>query len=166
MDHNHFMRLAYLNALESPDPSTQTGAVIVDEATKEVLGEGCNEFPAGVLYRDERLERPLKYQYIEHAERNAIFDMVRHARNCQDDLLVMYALWAACADCARAIVQSGIRKLYTHSFYISDEHENWDASIKVAMDIFSEGGVSVVFLDDPVMKDGETLRYNGKPVHY
>jgi dCMP deaminase len=167
MDHAANFRLALRVAIESPDPSTQTGAVILDLNSNELLSEGCNEFPGGVRYSDQRLERPLKYEFIEHAERNAIFSLLRNRHEIPHDAdLVMYALWAACANCARAIIQSGIRKLYTHGFYMSEDHANWDDSIKVAFEMFTEAGVQVFILDDQVMEPGESLRYNGQPVHF
>jgi dCMP deaminase len=154
MDHAANFRLALRVAIESPDPSTQTGAVILDLNSNELLSEGCNEFPGGVRYSDQRLERPLKYEFIEHAERNAIFSLLRNRHEIPHD-----------AD-LRAIIQSGIRKLYTHGFYMSEDHANWDDSIKVAFEMFTEAGVQVFIRDDQVMEPGESLRYNGQPVHF
>lgn len=161
MDHVEHFRQALQVAWESPDPSTQVGAVIVNQHGG-VLGEGCNEFPMGVRYTEERLQRPLKYSFIEHAERNAIFDMLRNGR--YDRGLVMYALWAACADCASAIIQTGIRTVYTHEFYTGDTH--WSDSTRVAFEMFAEAGVQVFFVNDQVMLPGETVRFNGEQVHY
>jgi dCMP deaminase len=167
MDHVANFRLAFKVAIESPDPSTQTGAVILDGVSGDIISEGCNEFPGGVRYTDERLERPLKYKYIEHAERNAIFGLLRNHYDIPRDAdLVMYALWAACADCARAIIQSGIRKLYTHGFYMDEDHANWDESISVAFEMLTEAGVQVFTVHDQIMESGETLRYNGVSVHF
>ena len=96
-DHRQFFRLALAEAWGSPDPSTQTGAIIVDAGGRVVSG-GCNDFPEGVAAKPERLERPLKYSFMEHAERNAIYSAGEIV-----DTDVMYALWAACDDCARAV---------------------------------------------------------------
>jgi len=73
---------AYEVALKSKDPSTQNGALIIvalDEPFRAgaVLASDCNRFPDGVIETSERWERPLKYEYIEHAERNSIFTAAR-----------------------------------------------------------------------------------------
>jgi len=165
IDHVKYFREALQVAWESPDTSTQNGAVIVDTEGR-IVGNGCNTFPHGVRITDERLERPTKYLFTEHAERNAIFDA-----GVPTPTDTMYALWAACSDCARAIIQSGIRTLYTHSFYTGPDtttegRNDWNPSISAAMDMFAEAGVRVVFLDAKIMRPGESLLYNGDPVVY
>ena len=159
----YWMRFAYSEALRSPDPSTQNGAVIVrDNVT---LGRGFNEFPRGVHYTPERLERPLKYAFVEHAERNAIFDAAQDLEGS-----TMYALWAACSDCARAIIQSGIKELVTHSFYSNKDErpplrKDWKASISEAFQMFQEAEVQVTFTD--VSLDvTRPLRFNGQEVTF
>jgi hypothetical protein len=72
-----YLLLAYQKATESPDPSTQNGAVIPYQPKCEpesdcCLVSACNTFPAGVHNKPDRLERPKKYSYIEHAERGVI----------------------------------------------------------------------------------------------
>lgn len=165
IDPTEMFRICLKEAWNSPDPSTQNGAVIVS-AEGHTLGKGCNEFPAGVEVTPERLERPMKYYFIEHAERNAIHDA---------DVLLdsdeMYALWASCSDCATAIIQSGIRKLNTHSFYVGGDvsvegRKDWSETIKYAFEMFDEAGVEVVFHDCQVMRGGESLLYNGEPVRF
>ncbi len=160
-----FLRAALGQAWGSPDPSTQNGAVIV-ATNGAIMGVGCNEFPEGVKSTEERLTRPLKYSFVEHAERNAIYDA-----GMIIDSDVMYALWAACADCARGIIQSGIRTLYTHSFYANGgvdlkDRKNWGESIQVAFEMFEEAGVEVVFIDDQIMLPGESLLYCGESVSF
>lgn len=155
----HYLRMAHIIARTSPDPSTQNGAVIAYNRT--TVSAGCNEYPRGVIPSPERLERPLKYSVIEHAERNAIYS----ARDCTD--CTMYALWAACADCARAIIQSNITTLVTHEFYTLDEHraEHWDESIDIAFIMLREAGVEVRISDAEIYPD-MPLRYNGELVYY
>src|SRR4051812_44655189 len=70
--------VAYEYAIHnSTDPSTQNGAVLVHNMGKGrervVVANGANHFPAGVKESPERWERPAKYAWVEHAERNAIF---------------------------------------------------------------------------------------------
>lgn len=149
----------------SPDPSTQNAAVLVgpgasDHDKGKIFTEtfSVNEFPRGVPYLDERWERPQKYDWIEHAERNAIFSAARQGIMTQG--LTMVCPWAACANCARAIIQAGIRRLVTITPRGGDTPERWDDSIKIAMQMLHESRVEVVFVDGP-LDCGFTLRRDG-----
>jgi dCMP deaminase len=164
------MRLAYRQALMSPDPSTQTGAVIINPMGS-VIGLGFNGYPNGVHHSEERLQRPLKYQVIEHAERNAIYNAGVSGSSCAGATMV--AVWAACPDCARAIIQAGITRLVTHSFYRdpvtaqTPGRRNWDSEIDIAFIMFEEAGVEVEFVDIPVMaEDDAPLRFNSEEVRF
>lgn len=96
----------------STDPSTQNAAVIYDNFG-QVLAEGWNGFPRGFAESPNRWERPQKYQYVEHAERNAIYCAARLGVSTRHATMV--APWAACYDCARAIIQAGIETLIRHA---------------------------------------------------
>ena len=72
--HHRFMELAFLVASWSKDPSTKTGAVVVGP-DKEIRATGYNGLVRGVADDiPERMERPTKYDFFEHAERNAIYN--------------------------------------------------------------------------------------------
>ena len=90
----------------SKDPNTQIGCVIVGP-NHEIRSTGYNSFPRGI--RDdvpERLVRPTKYLWIEHAERNAICNAARACTATEG--CTIYVEIMPCMDCARAIVQAGI----------------------------------------------------------
>ena len=74
----HFLREAILLSRLSKDPSTKNSAIIVKDY--QIIGAGVNEFPNNVVYTSERLERPLKYAFMGHAERNAIYDTIRNGQ--------------------------------------------------------------------------------------
>ena len=151
---------AYDFARRSPDPSSQNAAVLCYNNLPIELTWSVNEFPRGVEYLDERWERPLKYSVIEHAERNAIFSAAFHGIPCQE--LTMVCPWAACSDCARAIIQAGIPRLVTHRPEGADPHANWNESIDIAMTMLAESGVEVIYIDGPLGLDFTILR-NGVP---
>lgn len=145
MNDTELLRLAWQAAAASPDPSTQNGAILATPAGDALLPTAaCNEFPRGVAYRPERWERPGKYAYIEHAERNTIFRAAH--RGLATRGLLLACPFAACADCARAIIQAGIGRLITLKPTEEATHERWDASIAVAMGMLSEAGVDVTYL--------------------
>ena len=145
-------------AQNSPDQSTQNAAVLCNGMTMLPLTWAVNEFPRGVTYSDARWERPGKYEWIEHAERNAVFAAAR--RGISTDGLTMVCPWAACSDCARAVIQAGVSRLVTLRPKQEDTHARWDASISVAMTMLDEAGVEVVYIDGP-LDCGVTLKRNG-----
>lgn len=141
-DYTDLMRHAYDVALDSPDPSTQNGAIILDSAGV-TIGLGNNRFTIGMRPTPDLFERPKKYAYIEHAERNAIFSVLYEGRTSPHTLICP---WAACADCARAIVQSGIVRLVRHE----REGGRWLGSIEDGDKILHAGGVEIITISGPL----------------
>jgi len=124
----------------SKDHNTGVGAVIVDDRFS--VADGYNGFPRGVVDTiPERHERPDKYLYVVHAELNAIITAGRQGKSVEG--CTMYCTMFPCADCAGAIIQSGIRRLVTPK----SESERWDDSHKAASQMFKEAGVQVDFWD-------------------
>ena len=135
------LRSAYLKARESYDPSTQNAALLVDHNGVIKIAD-INRFPDGVEVTAERLQRPLKYKYIEHAERNVIYSAAR--LGIKTDGLIMVCPWAACTDCARAIIQSGIKILVTHKEAHDRSPDFWRDEIEIAFQDFKEAHVEVI----------------------
>lgn len=139
-----FMSAASEAALHSTDRSTRVGCVIVG-SDDQILSIGFNSFTAGAdPTREERHERPAKYKWTEHAERNAIYDAAR--RGVALEGASMYLPWFPCVDCARAIVQSGIKCLVAHEPDLSDPR--WGEDFVVARQLLQEGGVRLDFVDE------------------
>ena len=114
-----FMEVAFLVASWSKDPSTKTGAVIVGP-DKEIRSTGYNGPVRGVDDDvPERYERPTKYDFFEHAERNALYNACLTGVSVKG--CVMYATHAPCVDCARAIIQAGIKTVITNKIIIDDK---------------------------------------------
>lgn len=133
---------AYEVAAQSPDPSSQVGALICrPDGTIQTVA--CNDFPPGLAITPERLERPLKYDLIEHAERTVVFNMALKGEIIDEDA-VMVAPWAACTDCARAIVMSGIPTLLRHTDIMKRSPDRWRESLVLADEILIAGGVEIV----------------------
>lgn len=160
-----FLYEAYQYAVNSPDPSTQNGAVIIGRDGRLRCGFGYNGFPVGYdSYRvestPERLERPLKYSYVEHAERAAIFRAayVGESTRCG----TMYVPWYACTECARAIVMSGISLVVGHKQMYDKTTERWKESIAIAMGILDEGGVRHYLADGNIGDPHLELRFDGQ----
>lgn len=107
-----FIQLAEFVSRWSKDPSTKCGAVIVGE-DNNVLATGFNGFPRGVVEDEDsgRWERPGKYEWVEHAERNAIYNAARDGARLRGATMYLNYAVECCADCTRAIIQSGIKRV-------------------------------------------------------
>jgi len=102
----YYLEICRTVARRSKDPNTQLGCVIVGP-NHEIRSTGYNSFPRGI--RDdvpERLIRPAKYLWIEHAERNAIYAAARCGISLEG--CTIYVELMPCIDCARGIIQAGL----------------------------------------------------------
>lgn len=138
----YYLNLCRNVAARSKDPNTQIGCVVVGSA-HEIRSTGYNSFPRGI--RDdlpERRTRPAKYLWMEHAERNAIFNAAR-AGTCTEGCSI-YVDIMPCMDCARAIVQAGIREVVISQErmqqYSSDYYDEHFKNVEV---LFQEAGVRI-----------------------
>jgi dCMP deaminase len=133
------MSMAYLTAMKSKDQSTRVGAIIVGP-DNEVRSTGYNSPCRGVDdSRDDIHERPLKYSYFEHSERNAIYNAARIGVSCKGSR--MYVTWCPCVECARAVIQSGIKELIVHKENPNNDSSRWADSMGIAKDMFADCGV-------------------------
>ena len=140
-----FLKQAYAFAAEhSPDPSTQNGAILVHQHDGRVIARGANRFPRGVKVTKERLERPLKYSFICHAERDAIYDAARWGEATYGR--IMYCPWYACTDCARAIIQAGIAEVIGHKTILDKTPDRWKETIDIALGMLDDAGVKNSFV--------------------
>ena len=119
----YFMGVAFLSGMRSKDPSTQVGACIIDE-DKKIIGMGYNGFPAGSSDDEMPWEKTgdfldTKYPYVVHAELNAILNSIKSLKGS-----TIYVTHFPCNECAKAIVQSGIKKVV----YFSDKHKDLETT--------------------------------------
>ena len=99
---SYFIKLANLIAAKSPDPSTKIGAVIVD-SNKRIVSTGYNGPIQGIDDNQVPLTRPEKYDYIIHAETNAVIFAKQDLSDCR-----IYINGFPCSTCTKLILQSGI----------------------------------------------------------
>lgn len=134
------LQLAYTTAIKtSDDPSTQTGSILVDPHTREPISKFANTFPIGVTVKDERLQRPLKYDYMVHAEMGSIIQCAKDGIKTQG--AIMYAPWFACTMCARIIINGGISEVVGHDHPIYNDHPSWNEQVKLGLDMIREAGI-------------------------
>ena len=138
----YYLDICKVVAARSKDPHTQIGCVIAGPA-HEIRSTGYNSLPRGI--RDdvpERLERPTKYLWMEHAERNAIYNAARCGTPLEG--CTLYVEIMPCMDCARALVQAGIRAVIISgarmSQYTSDYYDEHFRNVEV---LFQEADITV-----------------------
>lgn len=132
----YFMGIALLSAQRSKDDSTQVGACIVGDGNR-ILSMGYNGMPSGCDDDElpwEREGEPLntKYLYVCHAELNAILNHSGISLKCAK----IYVTLFPCNECAKAIIQSGIKEV----IYLSDKYSDTH-SVKASKRIFEMAGV-------------------------
>jgi dCMP deaminase len=135
-----FLAIADAVANLSKDDSTQVGALILGP-DGEGGPWGYNGAPRGCSAdEDDRRHRPEKYYWFEHAERNAIYSAARTGFSTVG--CTMYVTHFPCMDCARAIVQAGIKRVIT--YMPADEFvERWGEHMIRTKQLFEECGVEV-----------------------
>lgn len=159
--YQEFMKLLIKNcyrkaANDSDDLSNQNAACLID-CIGVISVPVANMIPPTVEKKEERIKvRPTKYDFIEHAERGAIYDAARKGI-CLEGA-TMICPWVACSDCSRAIVLSGIKTVVTHKQrnemtslgrdkIVDVTTDRWVKPISNGMIILQEGGVEVIEID-------------------
>ena len=138
-----FLELAKMFGTWSKDRSAGTGCVIVGP-DRLLRASGYNGFVRGIDDDiSERHERPAKYSWTEHAERNAIYNAARLGIALEG--CTAYVNWFPCVDCARAILQAGIIRLVG----LEPDHadERWGSEFQFASDMLREGGTQITLYD-------------------
>lgn len=129
----------------SEDRDFQVGCVVVGPG-HEIRSTGYNGLPRGVKDEDQsRFDRPSgeKFFWFEHAERNAIYNAARAGIDLSH--CTLYVNRFPCADCGRAIIQSGIKHIYCPPIPESDGA--LDYSFQVSATMLEEAGIVVTAVD-------------------
>ena len=132
----YFMGIAMLSARRSKDPSTQVGACIVNNRNK-IMSVGYNGFPLGCSDDAFPWERSgddyeTKYPYVCQAALNAILN---NGGSSLEGCKIYVALFP-CNECAKAIIQSGIKEV----IYLSDKYAD-TVGVRASKRMFDAAGV-------------------------
>lgn len=147
-DDRKFMHACENAKRESHDPHRQVGSVIVG-AGGNILAKGANSPPTALnLSREDSLrainaDRDWRYFVLEHAERNAI----KAAGTTSLEGATIYSTLFPCADCARAIVASGIKRLVTSPTSGTNSDEKWATHFRYSRFIFEKAGICVDLIE-------------------
>ncbi len=147
----YFMGVALLASKRSKDPNTQVGACIVN-SSNIILSTGYNGFPYGCsddVFSWEREGKDTKYKYVVHAELNAILN----ARGQDLNDAILYVDLFPCNECAKAIIQSGIKEIvYLYNKYatypetIASQKMLQSAGIKIRQFCSSKNSITLDFI--------------------
>lgn len=151
-------------AKESVDTSTQCGACFV------TYGYGKTKFPSYGPYLDcnsptsgfeslVAVDREYKSAFMEHAERKAIYSAARRGHSTGNGCL--YATWAACPDCARAIILSGITRVVTFQSTYDLTPERWKKQIDLGIEMMKASGIQIDYYQDK-LPNPVTILFDGK----
>ena len=144
-----FILQAALIAQKSKDPSTKVGCIIVND-DNVILSTGFNGFPRGIdEYVNSRWDRPEKYHWIEHAERNAIFNAARVGVSLNGARAYLNWEPKPCADCTRALIQAGIKEIIGPNRTFTGKGAGKHYSISHSEEMLEEAKVKTRYINLP-----------------
>lgn len=130
-----FLEMARMVGLWSKDPSTQVGAVIVDD-DRRVISLGYNGFPKGVADNNRLEDRKEKYKMIVHAERNALL----FANVSVKDATIFTYPFMPCPVCTGMIIQSGIQRVVS----LQTDNPRWQQDFEISRKMLEEAEIGLV----------------------
>lgn len=127
----------------SKDPNSKVGCVILSQDMATLLSIGVNSFPDGVDDTpSQRWTRPVKYNFVVHAEQNAIAKAARFGTPLQGSTSVQTMF--PCINCAKAMIQAGIRCVLVPRPLDNDK---WAGEWLFARSLLDEAGVTIQFVE-------------------
>ena len=127
-----YLRMARIWAENSYCQRRQVGALVVKD--KMIISDGYNGTPTGfenVCEDENNVSKP----YVLHAEANAITKLARSSNN--SDSSTIYITASPCIECAKLIIQAGIRRVvYGEKYRLTD-----------GIELLERAGIEVVFMD-------------------
>lgn len=138
-----YYKLAVYQAnLFSKDPSTKVGCIILAPESLQILSCGYNGLPRNINENPERWMRPMKLMWCEHSERNALYNACRSGTKLENGIAIVTLY--PCADCARGLIQSGIKTIVVPEPNWQDLR--WGEHFQVSKVMFEEAQIEVILL--------------------
>lgn len=139
---NYFCDIAEVVRQKSKDPSSKIGAVLVRDNV--VVSTGFNGFPRGIeeIADQTRWERPAKYQYVSHAEANAILNAGRNGISTVGTTVYLVGFGpptVPCIECTKTIIQAGISRVVGRAY--KEAPADWKDNLNFASELLSEAHV-------------------------
>lgn len=138
-----YLKLAeYQAELFSKDPSTKVAAIVLCPESLQVLSTGYNGLPRKINELAERWQRPAKYNYVVHAEANAICNAAAHGVRLKGGIVVVTMF--PCNDCAKLMIQSGINTVVCREPDLDDPV--WGHKFAVSRELLQEAGINFIYI--------------------
>jgi dCMP deaminase len=139
----YFWHIAQQVKNKSKDQRTKIGCVIVGP-DNEIVSTGYNSFPRGINDDiPERQERPEKYYWFEHAERNAIYNAARIGVSTKGCTMYL-TCGIPCTDCTRGLINAGINRIVCAPGE-GAKGKIWDEHEKRSLEMFKEAGIDIEY---------------------
>ena len=136
-----FYSLACYHAdIFSRDPNTKVAAIVIDK-NNNIRSIGYNGLPRRFEETTERWSKPNKYNYVVHAEANAIATAARNGVKLDGCILVSTLF--PCNECGKLIIQAGIKKIVTCK---PREESSWLESFNFSKEMFDECGIEIDYI--------------------
>jgi len=136
-----YFNIAKETASWSKDPTRKIGAVIIGNKG-QIKSQGYNGFPRCINDTLERYyDKPTKRKLVVHAEANAIYNALHNGTSVLGDTIFVTGL-PVCHECAKAIIQVGLNKVYCDSHIVEGYH--WNESFYLAESMFEEAGIKYI----------------------
>ncbi len=133
---SYFLDVADRTALQSKDPSTKCGAVIVNDK-RRIIATGFNGFPESIEDRQEWLDdREVKYSLVTHAEVNAVLNAVADVNGAH-----LFITGPSCPECTKFIIAAGIKTVHWRMGQ-TDFLERWKDRLKISADIYEKANIT------------------------
>ena len=142
---NRFMNLAQEISTWSKDPRKKIGAVAIDPDDRRILSTGYNGFPKEISDDIRLNDREIKSDYIIHAEANCIYNATFTGISLKGAYLYVFGL-PVCNECAKAIMQVGIKKVFYSYDELAPEDLKWEQAFIKTRKMFDEANVGVEML--------------------
>lgn len=160
----YLLKLAYEEAVESPDPSNQNGAIVVD-AHGTIYARSFNHIPVGAEidmrrtdWRDDPVSYKRKLDHICHAEEAATLVAAKLGVATKGKILV--CPWFACTPCARKIITAGYKMVIGHQPRMDMTPERWRNDVDNALTWLSRAGIEMIFYKESI-PEAPMINVNG-----
>lgn len=133
----NYMDIATVVAQRSHDAETKVGAILINNGSGAIMATGYNGFVRGASDTALPNTRPLKYEYILHAEDNLIANCARHGISMENCTLV--CTLSPCKHCMRMMINCGITKVVVRELYKDFEEIMRMPDVRVTMERKDDG---------------------------
>tara|TARA_Y100000389_G_scaffold204261_1_gene255942 strand:- start:5648 stop:6088 length:441 start_codon:yes stop_codon:yes gene_type:complete len=139
----NYTSLTHAIAEFSKDPNKKVGSIFINPDTLQILSTGYNGLPRKVKEHKKRWTKPFKYDWVVHSELNGIFNATRNGVSLENSTLFVTKF--PCNDCAKGLVQAGIKTIYTYKPDLN--HKVWGEKSKISLQMFKETGIKVQYIE-------------------